>query len=192
MSGPTIRMQRLNRIEYERMIEAGILDEDARIELLEGQLVAREPQGSPHATAIQLTAEALRVAFGPGWSVRVQLPLALDDLSEPEPDIAVVPGAPRDYREAHPSRPLLVVEVAGASLGLDRTVKAGLYARADVSDYWIVNLVDRVIEVRQEPVASQSHPLGWDYHLVTVLGPTATISPLAAPAAAICVADLLP
>lgn len=192
MSGPTIRSERLSRIEYERMIEAGILDEDARIELLEGQLVVREPQGSPHATAIQLTAEALRVAFGPGWSVRVQLPLALDDLSEPEPDVAVVPGAPRDYREAHPSRPVLVVEVAGASLGLDRTVKAGLYARAGVPDYWIVNLVERVLEVRREPATSKSYPLGWDYRLITVLGPTNAISPLAAPTAKISVADLLP
>lgn len=192
MSWSTIRTERLSRIEYERMIDAGILDEDARIELLEGQLVVREPQGSPHATAIQLTAEALRVAFGPGWSVRVQLPLALDDLSEPEPDVAVVPGAPRDYREAHPSHPVLVVEVAGASLGLDRTVKARLYARASVPDYWIVNLVDRVLEVRREPAASQSDALGWDYRLATVLGTTARISPLAAPAAEISVADLLP
>jgi len=192
MSGPTIRTQRLSRIEYERMIEAGILDEDARIELLEGQLVVREPQGSPHATAIQLTAEALRLAFGPGWSVRVQLPLALDDLSEPEPDVALVPGAPRDYREAHPSRPVLIVEVAGASLGLDRTVKAGLYARAGVPDYWIVNLVERVLEVRREPAASESYPLGWDYRLVTVLGPTASVSPQAAPQTEIPVADLLP
>ncbi|MBI4608601.1 MAG: Uma2 family endonuclease [Candidatus Rokubacteria bacterium] len=192
MSEPTIQTQRLSRVEYERMIEAGILDEDARIELLEGQLVVREPQGSPHATAIQLAAEALRVAFGPGWSVRVQLPLALDEHSEPEPDVAAVPGAPRDYREAHPSRPVLVVEVAGASLGLDRTVKAGLYARAGVPDYWIVNLVDRVLEIRREPAASDLHPLGWDYRLVTVLEPTAAVSPLAAPTAEISVADLLP
>jgi Uma2 family endonuclease len=192
MSERTIRKKRLSRVEYERMIEGGILDEDARIELLEGRLVAREPQGSPHATAIQLTAEALRVAFGPGWSVRVQLPLALDDLSEPEPDLAVVPGAPRDYREAHPSRPVLVVEVAGASLDLDRNVKAGLYARAGVPDYWIVNLMQRVLEVRREPTATASHLLGWDYRLVTVLGPTGAIAPLAAPTSQISVADLLP
>jgi Uma2 family endonuclease len=97
---------------YDRLIELGILHEDEAIELLAGRLVVREPQRTPHATATQLAADALRAAFGVGWSVRVQLPIALDDESEPEPDAAVVPGAPRDCLREHPSAPVLVVEVA--------------------------------------------------------------------------------
>lgn len=192
MTWPTIRTRRLSRTEYERMIAAGVFPPGERIELLNGELVVREPQGSAHATAIRLAEDALRAAFAHGWDVRGQLPVALDDTSEPEPDVVVVAGSPRDYLAAHPSRPVLVVEVADASLAVDRTVKAALYARAGVGDYWIVNLVDRVLEVHREPVASARSPLGWDYARVTALPPTDAIAPLAAPSARVSVADLLP
>jgi hypothetical protein len=79
-----IRTRRWTRAEYDRMIDIGVLDEDERIELLGGELVLREPQGSPHHTAIGLTEDALRAALGPGWLVRSQGPVALDDDSEPE------------------------------------------------------------------------------------------------------------
>jgi len=148
---PIIRTRRWTRREYDRLIELGVLHEDEPIELLAGRLVVREPQRTPHATATQLAAEALRTAFGTGWSVRVQLPIALNDASEPEPDVAVVRGAPRDYLREHPSAPVLVVEIAHDSLRADRTLKARLYARAGIADYWIVNLVDRVLEVRRAP-----------------------------------------
>ena len=131
---PIIRTRRWTRREYDRLIELGVLHEDEPIELLAGRLVVREPQRTPHATATQLAAEALRTAFGAGWSVRVQLPIALDDASEPEPDVAVVRGAPRDYLREHPSAPVLVVEIAHDSLRADRTLKARLYARAGIAD----------------------------------------------------------
>src|SRR5262249_10122837 len=120
---PSIRTRRWTRQEYDRLIELGVLHEDEPIELLAGRLVVREPQ---HA------AEALRTAFGAAWMVRVRLPLALDDESEPEPDVAVVRGAPRDYLREHSSTAVLVVEVAHASLRADRTLKARLYARAGI------------------------------------------------------------
>src|SRR5262250_124026 len=104
---PSLRTRRWTRREYDRLIELGVLHEDEPIELLAGRLVVREPQRTPHATATQLAADALRAAFGVGWSVRVQLPIALDDESEPEPDVAVVRGAPRDYLREHPSAPVL-------------------------------------------------------------------------------------
>jgi len=129
---PLIRTRRWTRQEYDRLIELGILHEDEPIELLAGRLVVREPQRTPHAMATQLAAEALRTAFGPGWSVRVQLPIALDAESEPEPDVAVVHGSPRDYPIEHPSAPVLVVEVAHDSLRSDRILKARLYARAGI------------------------------------------------------------
>ena len=78
-----------------------------------------------------------------------QLPVALDDYSEPEPDAAVVPGDPRDYRASHPTSPVLVVEVAASRLAFDRRHTASLYARARITDYWVVNLVERVLEVHR-------------------------------------------
>jgi Uma2 family endonuclease len=135
---------------------------------------------------------ALARALGPAWEVRSQGPIALDDASEPEPDVAVVRGGPRDYAEAHPADPVLVVEVALSSLGFDREHKASLYARAGRPEYWIVNLVDRVLEVRREPAPSFSAPYGWDYRVVETLGPEQRVRLLAAPVAEIAVADLLP
>src|SRR6185503_9802871 len=131
----TVRTKRWTRLEYERLIDLAVFGPGERLELLGGQLLVREPQGRPRATGIRLVARALRAVFGSGWSIEAQLPVALDEESEPEPDIAVVVGEPRDYLGAHPSHPALVVEVALASLALDRGGKASLYARAGVADY---------------------------------------------------------
>ncbi|MGQ0735624.1 MAG: Uma2 family endonuclease, partial [Acidobacteriota bacterium] len=139
-----------------------------------------------------LAAEALQAAFGRDWHARIQLPVALDDESEPEPDVSMVPGSPRDYRDAHPTRPAVIVEVAEASLGHDREHKASLYARAHVPEYWIVNLVDRVLETYREPVPSPEAPYGWAYRRRLVLGPAELVSPLSAPSSRVRVADLLP
>ena len=184
--------RRFTRLEYERMIECGIFTPGERIELIAGALLVAEPQGSRHSTAINLVADAVRVAFGAGWYVRVQLPIALDDDSEPEPDVAVVPGAPRDHRDAHPSRPALVVEVAEESLRGDRGHKGSLYARGGVTDYWIVDVVSGALEVYRLPSPSAAAPLGWTYADRRRLEAKETVSPLAAPGAIIAVADLLP
>src|SRR5262249_27656966 len=155
-------------------------------------LLVAEPQSSPHYTAIQLVERALRLAFGEGWTVRTQAPIALDDASEPEPDVAVVRGGVRDFASAHPVDPVLVVEASLSSLAFDRDYRASLYARAGRPEYWIVNLVDRVLEVRREPAPEPSAPYGWDYTLVDVLGPTERVSALGAPDVQIPVGDLLP
>jgi Uma2 family endonuclease len=163
-----------------------------RVELLGGQLIVAEPQGSGHFAALRAVEEALRAAFGPRWEVRGQGPLALDDESEPEPDVAVVSGSFLDYRHHHPSRAVLVVEVSEASLALDREHKGSLYARAGVADYWIVNLVDRGLEVRRDPVEDPTASFGWRYRAVTRLGRARSIAPLVLPDASIRVSDLLP
>ena len=186
------RTRRWTRLEYERLIEKGFLDEDEPIELLDGLLLVKEPQSSSHGAAVTLVAEALRVAFGDGWSVRVQCPIALDDRSEPEPDVAVVAGSPRDYVDAHPRRPALVVEVALSGLRRARGRKARAYARNWLDDYWIVNLVDRVLEVHREPARRETALPRWAYASITTLGAGDVVTPLAAPAARIRVADLLP
>jgi len=160
--------------------------------LLGGELVVHEPHGDPHTLAVELVNEALVAAFGPEWRVRVQLPVALDEESEPEPDVSVAAGRARDRREPKPSRLALIVEIADSSLALDREHKGSLYARADVPDYWIVNLVDRVLEVYREPAADATAPFGWAYHVVRRLHAEESIAPFAAPTANITVADLLP
>ena len=186
------RTRRWTRIEYEKLIDLGIFQPGEPIELIGGELMVAEPQGVAHYTAIRKTVRALEAAFGPGWEVRSQGPIGLDEESVPEPDVAVVPGGPDDYRSAHPSRSALTVEVAESSLASDREHKGSVYARAGLPDYWILNLIDRVLEVYREPAADPSAPFGWRYARREVLGPSAHVSPLAAPAASIRIVDLLP
>ena len=100
------------RVRYDRLVAAGVFGPEDRIELLDGLLVAREPQGARHATVVAFVRAALEKALGRAFHVREEKPIALDERSEPEPDIVVVPGRPRDYLHAHPSRPVLIVEVA--------------------------------------------------------------------------------
>ena len=167
------------------MAETGILRSDDRVELIDGEVLTMAPQKSPHATAVRLAEEALRAAFGVGFEVRPQLPLTLGEASEPEPDLAVVPGTPRDYRESHPTTALLVVEVAETSLAFDRSVKQALYARSGIPEYWIVDLEDRALEIYRSPHGS-------DYRERRTLSEADSVAPVARPEAAIAVADLLP
>ena len=185
-------LYRWSRRDYERLIDNGLLDEDAPVELLDGLLILKEPQASPHRTAVLLVAKALERAFGEGWFVQTQSPIILDDRSEPEPDVCVVRGAPRDYVDAHPTRPALVVEVAQIGLGVARGRKAAGYARARIADYWILNLVERVLEVHREPARPGPARRAWGYAAIDTLGADATVTALAAPLASITVADLLP
>jgi Uma2 family endonuclease len=120
------------------------------------------------------------------------MPVALDEESEPEPDVSVVPGDPRDYRDAHPEHPALIVEVALSRLRFDREHKGSLYARAGIADYWIVNIPERSVEVYREPVPDGTARFGWRYGRSITLGPDQRVSPLAAPNAAVLIADLLP
>lgn len=174
------------------MLDCGLLREGDPVELVGGHLVVREPQHAPHATGTQLVVQTLGAVFTGPFHVRAGLPVALDPESEPEPDVAVVRGAPRDYLEDHPARPVLVVEVAYSSLAFDRGYKASLYARAGLADYWIVNLIDGQLEVYREPAPSPQAEFGWAYRQVTFLQPAALVAPLALPDSRIRVADLLP
>jgi Uma2 family endonuclease len=187
-----IRTRKWTRVEYERLAEFEILGPEDRVELLGGDVLLKEPQYSPHATAIQLAFRALDRAFGQGWTVRPQLPVALDEESEPEPDLCVVRGNPRDYRDAHPERPVLIVEIAMSRLRFDREHKGSLYARAGISDCWIVNLAARVVEMYREPILDAAAAFGRRYRSMTEHGPAENVSPLAAPSALMAVADLLP
>jgi Uma2 family endonuclease len=186
------RTRRFSRAEYERLIDLGVFHAGEPIELIGGELVVAEPQGAAHYTAIVKTARTLEAAFGAGWHARMQGPIGLDADSEPEPDVAIVTGSPDDYNRAHPSRPVLTVEVADSSLVIDREHKGSLYARAGLADYWILNLVDRVLEVYREPLADQAAPFGWRYARVEIVDASMEASPLAAPGTSVSVSRLLP
>ena len=176
------------------MIRVGLLDEDVPLELVGGELVFTEPQGSRHYTAVTLVSDALRAALGSGWFVRAHGPVVLDHESEPEPDVSVVRGTPRDYSDAHPARPVLTVEVSasGSRLTFDRAHKGSLYARADLPDFWIVNLVDEVVEIYRDPIADDASAFGWRFGSREVQRRGEYVSPLAEPSARIEVSSLLP
>ncbi len=137
--------------EYHRMAEIGLFDGE-RVELIEGEIVRMSPIGPAHTVCTHNVFSCLQQLLGDVFFVRMQSPLSLGD-SEPEPDVAVVPGKPGDYRDAHPSTAVLVVEVAQSSLEYDRQVKGLLYARAGIPEYWLVNLEDRCVEVYRDPDA---------------------------------------
>src|SRR2546428_2361451 len=192
MTTSPARTRRWTRAEYERLIDIGVLRADEPLELLGGELIVSEPQNSAHYTAIGLVEAALGAALEPGWLVRPEGRIELDDESEPEPDVAVTRGTRRSYSRQHPSRPALVVEVAESSLAFDREHKGSLYARARLDDYSIVNLVDRVLEVYRRPVPDPASPFGWRYASKEVLSTESFVELLIAPGARILVSDLLP
>lgn len=185
MALPTVRRRLWTRQAYDRVVAAGGFDEDDRIELLDGEIWEMTPQGTPHAAVVSAVHEALRRAFGTGFTVRSQSPFALDDLSEPEPDAAVVDGAPLDYLGEHPAEALLLVEVADSSLHHDRVRKLAAYGRNGVPEYWLLDLNGRRVEVYRESTAS-------GYASKQVLSRQDTVAPLHAPGSPIPVSEILP
>ena len=185
VSDVSIHPYRLSRVEYDRAVEAGAFEPNAKLELVDGDLNAMTPEGSRHAAVMHLVADCLRQVFGSGFFVRIQNPLAVDDYSEPEPDVAVVKGAVRDYMEAHPTSAVLVVEVSNESLRYDRMVKQRLYARCGIPEYWILALPEARLEVYRGPA-------GDGYQSVTHHAAGDRVAPLARPAARIVVDELLP
>lgn len=189
---PAAMLRRWTRAEYDRLIELGAFEPAERLELIDGLLIVREPQGTRHAAGIRRVLDALHRALGREWQIDSQLPLALDPASAPEPDVSVVAREPGAYRDEHPSRPLLIVEVAETSYRIDRQFKTGLYARAGVPECWIVDVARSVVEVHRNRERTETAPYGWRYAHVETLRPPSTITPLLTPATPIAVADLLP
>jgi len=183
---PTPR--RWTREEYYRMGELGFFH-GQRVELIEGEIIVLSPQNWPHSSTVDRVGEVLRRILGTGFWVRTQIPLNLGT-SDPELDVSVVLGRREDYSD-HPTTAVLIVEVSDSTLAYDRSRKASLYARAGIADYWIVNLVDKQLEVRRDPRPDPSQYYGHGYASVTILVPPAVVNPLAAPQVSLAVADLL-
>ena len=139
--------------EYERRIAAGIIGEDDPVELIEGRIVPKMPEGPRHVVAAKACQRLLGHLLGAGWHVAKEDPVRIPDRDEPEPDVAVVRGAATDYPDHHPGPgdiPLLV-EVAESSSSWDRSEKLSIYAHAGIPVYWIINLVDDQLEVYSDP-----------------------------------------
>jgi Uma2 family endonuclease len=176
------RTRRWTKGEYSRMAALGWF-EGERVELVEGEVIVATPQNFAHVAATARTSKVLETAFGQGAWVRTQMPLDLGDYSHPEPDVSMVPGGLEDYSD-HPRSALLVLEVSDTTLGYDRMRKAAMYADAGIPEYWILNLVDRRLEVHRDPASGQ-------YSKVVALTEADFASPLAAPGVRIPVGDLL-
>lgn len=190
MSDTTIQTRLWSREEYDRLVSAGMFHPDERLELIEREILQRSPQSSAHATAVTLIENALRKVFGTNYFVRVQMPLALESDSEPEPDIAIVVGTPRDYRHEHPHTAELIVEVADSTLGYNRERKMRIYSHAGIPEYWILNLFDHQLEVYRQPTLKQeSAPI---YQNCMILTADESVSPLRYSRHSISVADLIP
>jgi Uma2 family endonuclease len=151
--------RRFTVAEYHEMIRLGVLTTEDRVELIDGYLVNKMPLNDPHSSTVARLAEDLHRLVPRGWRARTQLPITLAD-SEPEPDGAVVRGDRRtyDHRKPGPADFGVVIEVADTSLRFDRVVKSEDYARAAIPVYWIVNLVDRQIEVYTDPDPAADPP----------------------------------
>jgi len=176
--------------EYHWLVQQGFFGDD-RVELIDGEIVRMAPTGPEHSTTKSRLLLALMPLVGKGRHLRVDDPLTLGD-HEPVPDMAVVPGSPEDYRQAHPSTALLVIEVADTSLEYDRTVKASLYASAGIPEYWVVNLVERRLEVYREPTSpAPETPFNALYRSLRIYHREESISPLFAPDASVKVGQLI-
>jgi Uma2 family endonuclease len=161
---PSVPVWQLSVEQYHEMARAGILREDDPVELLDGWLAAKMIRNAPHQLATELLRDALQAALPEGWHALSQGAITLPG-SVPEPDGAVVRGQRRDYGGRLPDAAdvALVVEVADSSLKSDRTLKKRLYAQVGIPVYWIVNLVDRRVEVYTSP-ASESSPADYSDH----------------------------
>jgi Uma2 family endonuclease len=145
-------VRRFSVAEYHRLIEQGFFAADERFELLEGWIAAKVSRNPVHDAAVDVGEQLFAGLLPAGWYVRGQKAFTTGD-SEPEPDIVIVRGVPRDYALRHPgpADAAVVIEVANSSLAEDREVKLRVYARAGVAVYWIVNLIDRTVEVHTQP-----------------------------------------
>jgi len=191
-TGPPL--YRLSIEQYEAMAEAGILDNDDRVELVDGLLVKKMTKYGPHRVATGLASDTIAAILPQGWHVSKEDPVRIPGRAgEPEPDISVVRGGRRDYLKRHPERTevALIIEVAESSLDFDRGAKLRMYAGGGFPIYWILNVVDRQLEVYTEP-SGDAEPMGYRQTAVLKPGDSVTFAIEGAEMGPIAVADLLP
>ena len=178
---------RLTAERYLALVKEGVLEADDRVELLEGIIVAREPQTPWHASGVRWVFDALAAALGSRALVTQQSPFIAGRRSVPEPDVFVVPGTRADYLGRHPDTAHLVVEVSDATLVQDRLTKSGVYAAAGVPEYWIVSRQGDHVVVAAHPIVGKRC-----YAVARVARHGETITLAAFPDVTLAVEDLLP
>lgn len=189
---PAYTPHSFSKAEFFHMVEQGWFI-DKRVEFIEGNVIDMWPVSSDHCFCISLVQIALQAAFGANVWIRPQMPLDVSPRSFVLPDLIVLPGPLQSHRgKGTPTTADVVVEVSESSLSYDRNYKASLYAVSGISDYWIVNLPDRQLEIRRTVQADPASPYGVAYADLTILRAGDVAVPLAAPNARIAVADLLP
>ena len=153
MVAPVITRKRFTTHEYEQIIAAGVIGEDDRVELLEGEIVEMSPIGPSHSSCVVRLTRLLYKLDAPDIIIRVQDPIHLGEFSKPQPDISVVQQRDDLYSSGHPEPEdiLLLIEVAESSLSYDRDAKLPLYARAGIPEVWIVALLPQTVEVFRSP-----------------------------------------
>lgn len=161
--------------EYHRLIEAGILTIDDKVELLDGHIVEMSPQYPPHAATTQRCDRYFQNLLQERAYIRIQLPITLST-SEPEPDIAIVKINPSFYGECHPVAEdiFLLIEIADSTIRKDRKIKASIYARDNILEYWILDISKRQVYIFRNPSTN-------GYESETIIDATASLSPVAFP-----------
>jgi Uma2 family endonuclease len=173
---PLVSAKRFTLAEYHRLTELGFLSEDDRLELIRGELIPMSAKGMPHEACLTKLLRELSGLLSTCATLRCQSPIALPVDSEPEPDFTVVTNCPDDYLSSHPgpSDVLLIIEIADSSLEYDQEVKLGLYAEAGISEYWIFNLIETILEVYSEPYQKPQGDFG--YRVTRILLPSEAIA----------------
>jgi Uma2 family endonuclease len=183
-------LHRITVDEYERIVASGLLEDPARIELIDGYMVDKMAKNPGHSFSTIETYQALADRLPAGWSARQEQPVRIPAYDEPEPDISIVRGVNADYRSRvpEPADVALLVEVSDSTLSTDRGLKLPAYAKDGIPVYWIVNLVDRQVEVYARPVKAgryRSHKVYKPGQQVPVVIAGQQLSPIA-------VDDILP
>ena len=186
-TGQVRRRRRFTVAEYYAMAEAGILTQQDRVELLDGDIVLMAPIGNRHAFCVDWLNRFWVLALAERAIVRIQNPVRLNDSSEPEPDIALLGWRDDFYVSGHPGPQsvLLLIEVADSTVDFDRNQKLLLYARAGIAEFWVVNLQDRRVETYAEPDGDR-------YGAIRYYGPGESVAPLSFPDIALEVANIVP
>jgi len=187
---PVRKKKKWTRAERLAMEAAGVLDQQQELELVEGELISKMPKNRPHSIALKYVRRALELIFG--WQYvdsEITIDVAPEDnpTSEPQPDVLVLARPSSEFRKGNP-QPVdirLVVEVSDSMLGFDLSVKAELYARAGIIEYWVVDVGAEKLVVHRDPVKGK-------YQSVTVYGKHESVSPLASPDREFRVADAFP
>ncbi len=178
--------------EFDALRERGDF-EGRSVILVDGEILDMPPPGPFHEMSVSLILHALQSLFMPGSYVRVQSGLPTSANTNPMPDLVVVKGSPRDYRQ-HPKPEViqLVVEVSESTIRYDKGSKRHLYAAAGIPEYWVIDVENRQLHCFRDPTPDESAPRGADYRVALAFDDTASISPLAVPEKSLALAELLP